>query len=337
MSFFSRIKETVKETVKDGHSTEAPGDKSTPTKSLFSRLKAGLDKTRQSFSQGLFALLGHRQAIDAQLLEELETRLILADVGIEATQQIMQDLQTRIKRNELTNAEAVLLALQQDLQAILKSVSQPWDIARGDKPYVILMVGVNGVGKTTTIAKLTHHWQQQGLSVLLAAGDTFRAAAVEQLKTWGERQGVPVIAQQANADPAAVIYDALQAATARKIDIVIADTAGRLHTQSHLMKELEKIKRVMAKLDATAPHQTLLVIDASTGQNGLNQAMQFHQVLALDGVILTKLDGTAKGGIIFAIAKKLNLPIRFIGIGEGAEDLRAFNSEEFVKALFAQG
>lgn len=326
MSLFSRAKDQTPDTA-----THPPAKTG-----LLSRLKAGLDKTRQSFSAGLSNLLGSRKIIDAELLEELETRLILADVGIEATQQIIKDLTNRVKRQELADSQALLAALQQDLQQVLEPVSQPLVIPAEIRPFVILMVGVNGVGKTTTIGKLTRHLQQQGLSVLLAAGDTFRAAAVEQLKQWGERHAVPVISQQSNADPAAVIYDAVQAAKARNIDVVIADTAGRLHTQGHLMKELEKVKRVMAKIDPTAPHQTLLVIDASTGQNGLIQAQQFHQTLALSGLILTKLDGTAKGGILFAIAKKLNLPIRFIGIGEGPDDLRVFNSAEFVKALFEQ-
>jgi fused signal recognition particle receptor len=268
------------------------------------------------------------------LLEDIETTLLLADVGVEATREIIDDLTGRVSRKELGNADALMDALHEDMQAILTPVSVPLTIPRETRPYVILMVGINGAGKTTTIGKLAHRLRQDGRSVMLAAGDTFRAAAVEQLQTWGERNGVPVIAQQQGADAASVIYDALEAARARGIDVLIADTAGRLHTQSNLMEELKKIRRVLGKLDANAPHEVMLVVDAGTGQNALNQARQFHEVIGLTGITLTKLDGTAKGGIIFAIAKQLGLPIRFIGVGEGIENLREFDAGEFVEALF---
>ena len=309
--------------------------KDTPKKAgLFARLKSGLSRTRHGLTEGVATLVLGSKSIDNELLEEIETSLLVADVGVEATRDIIDDLTRRVSRKELTDGAALMQALHDDMQAILAPCSQPLAIPADTRPYVILMVGINGAGKTTTIGKLTHRLQQEGRKVMLAAGDTFRAAAVEQLQTWGERNGVPVIAQQQGADSASVIYDALQAAQSRGIDVLIADTAGRLHTQSNLMEELKKIKRVIAKLDEAAPHEIMLVVDAGTGQNALNQASEFNEAVGLTGITLTKLDGTAKGGIIFAIVKKLQLPIRFIGVGEGIENLREFNAEEFVAALF---
>jgi fused signal recognition particle receptor len=310
-------------------------DEDAPRKAgLFARLKSGLARTRHSLTEGVASLVLGSKAIDAELLEEIETTLLLADVGVEATREIIDDLTARVSRKELGNAEALMSALHEDMEAILAPVSTPLSIPQETRPFVILMVGINGAGKTTTIGKLAHRLRQDGRTVMLAAGDTFRAAAVEQLQTWGERNGVPVIAQQQGADAASVIYDALEAARARGIDVLIADTAGRLHTQSNLMEELKKIRRVLGKLDASAPHEVMLVVDAGTGQNALSQARQFHEVIGLSGITLTKLDGTAKGGIIFAIAKQLGLPIRFIGVGEGIENLREFHAGEFVEALF---
>ena len=301
---------------------------------LFRRLKSGLSKTRSGFTDGIASLLLGKKRIDDELLEDLETQLLLADVGITATQALIEDLTQRVARNQLNDTDALVAALREDMRNMLEPVNRPLEITGLDSPFVILMVGINGAGKTTTIGKLAQRFQKQGKSVMLAAGDTFRAAAVEQLQAWGERNRVPVIAQQQGADSASVIFDALEAARARKIDVLIADTAGRLHTQDNLMEELKKIRRVMAKLDPHAPHEVMLVIDAGTGQNALNQATQFNQAVNLTGISLTKLDGTAKGGIIFAIAKQLGIPIRFIGIGETADDLRPFDAEEFVNALF---
>ena len=301
---------------------------------LFARLKSGLSRTRHSLTEGVVDLVLGSKTIDADLLEEIETMLLVADVGVDATREIIDSLTDQVARKQLNDAEALMAALHDRMQEILAPCSQPLAIPEDTRPYVILMVGINGAGKTTTIGKLTHRFQQQGLKVMLAAGDTFRAAAVEQLQTWGQRNAVPVIAQQQGADSASVIYDALQAAQARNIDVLIADTAGRLHTQSNLMEELKKIKRVLGKLDASAPHEMMLVVDAGTGQNALNQAQQFNQAVGLTGITLTKLDGTAKGGIIFAIAKQLGIPIRFIGVGEAVEDLRPFVAADFVDALF---
>ncbi len=298
------------------------------------RLKQGLSKTRASLTGGLADLVLGKKAIDDDLLEELETQLLSADVGVEATRAIIGDLTSRISRKQLDDADALLSALRQDMQAILAPCSAPLQIDTTHKPYVILVVGVNGVGKTTTIGKLAHHLRGRGHSVMLAAGDTFRAAAVEQLQSWGRRNDVPVIAQHTGADSASVIYDAVQAATVRGVDILIADTAGRLHTQSNLMEELRKIRRVVTRLDETAPHEVMLVLDAGTGQNAVSQASQFNDAVQITGITLTKLDGTAKGGIIFAIAKKLGVPIRFIGVGEQREDLRVFDANDFVQALF---
>jgi len=303
---------------------------------LFKRLREGLSRTRHSLSDGLADLVLGSKSIDDELLEEIETRLLMADVGIEATREIIDGLTEQVARKQLNDAEALMTALRDHMQAILVPSSQSLEIPAGVRPYVVLMVGINGAGKTTTIGKLAHRFQQQGLKVMLAAGDTFRAAAVEQLQAWGERNDVTVIAQQQGSDSASVIFDALQAAQARNIDVLIADTAGRLHTQTNLMEELKKIKRVMGKLDDNAPHEVMLVVDAGTGQNALNQAQEFNEAIGITGITLTKLDGTAKGGIIFAIAKKIQTPIRFVGVGEGIDNLREFNSEEFVDALFDQ-
>lgn len=300
---------------------------------LFSRMKKGLSRTSDSLFQGLGNLFLGRKEIDAELLEELESLLLMADVGIDATTDIISNLTTRVSRKELTHPEALHSALREELLQLLKPCQQPLEVA-GKKPYVILMVGVNGVGKTTTIGKLAMRYKAEGHSVMLAAGDTFRAAAVEQLQVWGERNSVPVVAQHTGADSASVLYDALQAAKSRNIDVLIADTAGRLHNKDNLMEELKKVVRVMSKLDPEAPHEVMLVLDAGTGQNALAQASHFQAAVGVSGISLTKLDGTAKGGVIFAIAKKLSLPIRFIGVGEAAEDLRPFEAEEFIDALF---
>jgi len=285
--------------------------------------------------QSLANLFLGKKAIDQNLLEELETLLLSADVGVSATQEIIDDLTVQVERKQLNDMAALQAVLQQHLRRILQPCEQPLLISSAHKPYVILMIGVNGVGKTTTIGKLAKQLQQAGQKVMLAAGDTFRAAAVEQLQIWGERNQISVIAQQQGADSASVIYDALQAAQARGMDVLIADTAGRLHTKENLLQELQKVKRVLSKLDATAPHEVMLVLDAGTGQNALVQAEQFNAALKVTGITLTKLDGTAKGGIIFTIAKKLGLPIRFIGVGEGVDDLRPFKADEFIAALFA--
>ncbi|MCP3666793.1 MAG: signal recognition particle-docking protein FtsY [Gammaproteobacteria bacterium] len=303
---------------------------------LFSRLKSRLSRSRSHLSDGLAnLLLGHKQ-IDDDLLEDLETLLLTADVGVEATTRIINDLTDQVRRNELADPEALARVLKQQLLDILQGCEKPVKAAAEGKPQVILMVGINGAGKTTTIGKLAKRLQEEGQSVMLAAGDTFRAAAVEQLQAWGERNQIPVVAQHTGADSASVIFDALQAASARNIDVLIADTAGRLHTKTNLMEELGKIARVMKKIDPEAPHEVMLVVDATTGQNALNQAQQFNQTVPLSGITLTKLDGTAKGGIVFAIAEKLGLPIRFIGVGEAIEDLRHFEPTEFVDALFSQ-
>ncbi len=301
---------------------------------LFSRLKNGLSRTRGNLTGGIGDLLLGSKTIDDDLLEEIETQLLVADLGVEATQTIISNLTQRLSRKELTDGEALMAALREEMQTMLIPCSVPLEIDSAKKPFVILVVGINGAGKTTTIGKLAKRLQDQGRSVLLAAGDTFRAAAVEQLQVWGERNDIPVIAQHSGADSASVIFDAIEAGKARNVDVVIADTAGRLHTQSNLMEELKKVKRVIGKLDDSAPHEVLLVLDAGTGQNALNQAQQFHAAVDVTGLALTKLDGTAKGGIIFAIGRKLGLPIRFIGVGEGIEDLRVFDAEEFIDALF---
>ncbi|GAB7528112.1 hypothetical protein PS3A_05190 [Pseudomonas sp. 3A(2025)] len=303
---------------------------------FFARLKQGLSKTSASIGEGMASLFLGRKAIDDDLLEEIETRLLTADVGVEATSVIIQNLTQKVARKQLTDAEALYKSLQAELAAMLKPVEQPLVIKSEHKPYVILVVGVNGAGKTTTIGKLAKKLQLEGKKVMLAAGDTFRAAAVEQLQVWGERNQIPVIAQHTGADSASVIFDAVQAAKARGVDVLIADTAGRLHTKDNLMEELKKVRRVIGKLDTEAPHEVLLVLDAGTGQNAINQAKQFNQTVTLTGLALTKLDGTAKGGVIFALAKQFGLPIRYIGVGEGIDDLRTFEAEPFVQALFAE-
>ena len=300
---------------------------------LFSRLRRGLGRTSDNLVAGMGTLFLGRKEIDAELLEELESRLLLADVGVDATVEIIGNLTGRVSRKELTHPDALEEALREELLVLLKPVEQPLKVS-GRSPFVILMVGVNGVGKTTTIGKLARRYQSEGHSVMLAAGDTFRAAAVEQLQVWGDRNDVPVIAQHTGADSASVIFDALQAAKARSIDVLIADTAGRLHNKDNLMEELEKVVRVMGKIDPDAPHEVMLVLDAGTGQNALAQASEFQRSVGVTGLSLTKLDGTAKGGVIFAIAKKLGLPIRYIGVGEAVEDLRPFAASEFIDALF---
>jgi fused signal recognition particle receptor len=301
---------------------------------LFARLKAGLQRTSSNFADGMGKLFLGKKVIDQALLEELETQLLLADVGIDATQLIVGNLTQRVSRKELADSEALYSALQDELRTLLAPCSAPLRIDAARKPYVILMVGVNGVGKTTTIGKLAKRFSDEGKSVMLAAGDTFRAAAVEQLQVWGERNAVPVISQHSGADSASVIFDALQAAQARSVDVLIADTAGRLHNKDNLMEELKKIVRVLRKLDPEAPHEVMLVLDAGTGQNALAQARHFQQAVGVSGLVLSKLDGTAKGGIIFAISQQCKLPIRFIGVGEQAEDLRPFDADEFIRALF---
>ncbi|MBP7712685.1 MAG: signal recognition particle-docking protein FtsY [Gammaproteobacteria bacterium] len=301
---------------------------------LLTRLRRGLERTRAGLTEKLAALVLGRRAIDADLLEEIETVLLTADVGVEATRDIVARLTAQVARRELGDAEALYRALREDMIAVLRPAAIPLTVpAPGEGTWVILVVGVNGAGKTTTIGKLAHRLRAEGRSVMMAAGDTFRAAAVEQLQRWGERVQAPVIAQQTGADSASVVYDALQAARARRVDVLLADTAGRLHTREPLMEELKKVRRVLGKVDPTAPHEVLLVLDAGTGQNALSQARHFQSAVQVTGLALTKLDGTAKGGIVFAIARELGLPIRFIGIGEGVEDLRPFDAEAFVDAL----
>ena len=305
-----------------------------PQVSVFERIKKGLGKTRASLTGGLSDLFSLSKKIDEELLEEIETTLLMADVGVTATSEIIDSLTDKLERNQLKDGEALRKALRDELHGLLKDVTKPLQIDSGKTPYVILMVGVNGVGKTTTIGKLTKKFQNEGKSVMLAAGDTFRAAAVEQLQVWGERNNVPVVAQHTGADSASVTFDAIQSAKSRGVDVVIADTAGRLQNKDNLMQELEKVVRVMKKLDESAPHEVMLVLDAGTGQNALSQAQVFQQAVGVSGITLTKLDGTAKGGIVFAIARQLQLPIRFIGVGEQVDDLRSFDAETFVDALF---
>ncbi|AYG47125.1 signal recognition particle-docking protein FtsY [Pseudomonas sp. Leaf58] len=312
----------------------APVEQAKP--GFFARLKQGLSKTSASIGEGMASLFLGKKVIDDDLLDEIETRLLTADVGVEATSTIVQNLTQKVARKQLADADALYKSLQEELAALLRPVEQPLVVKAQNKPYVILVVGVNGAGKTTTIGKLAKKLQLEGKKVMLAAGDTFRAAAVEQLQVWGERNQIPVIAQHTGADSASVIFDAVQAAKARGVDVLIADTAGRLHTKDNLMEELKKVRRVIGKLDAEAPHEVLLVLDAGTGQNAISQAKYFNQSVELTGLALTKLDGTAKGGVIFALAKQFKLPIRFIGVGEGIDDLRTFEAEPFVKALFAE-
>ena len=299
--------------------------------SWFKKLKKGLNKTRDNLGTGISNLFLGKKTIDSTLYDQLETQLLLADTGIETTEYILKKLTESISRKQTTDPQILKETLKVILTDILSPVCRPLQLSK--KPYVLLMVGVNGAGKTTSIAKIAHHFLNNDKKIILAAGDTFRAAAVEQLQIWGERNQVPVIAQQSGADSAAVIFDAMQSAKAKDVDLLIADTAGRLHTQQHLMNELSKIKRVMKKFDETAPHETMLILDASMGQNALNQARMFHETIGIDSISLTKLDGTAKGGIVFSIANLLQLPFRFIGVGENIDDLQPFTAEQFVEAL----
>jgi fused signal recognition particle receptor len=298
-------------------------------------LDTKLARTRSRFRDNLLDFLLGNKPIDADLLEELENQLIMADVGVDATQRVMTALNERVSRSQMSDSSALREALREELIGILQPVEQPLEIPERDTPFVILVVGVNGSGKTTTIGKLARQLLDGGKSVMLAAGDTFRAAAVEQLQTWGERNDVSVISQGQGADSASVIFDAMQSAKARNIDVLIADTAGRLHTQTGLMDELRKVKRVLGKLDPDAPHETLIVLDGGTGQNALSQAEHFNEAMTLSGMVVTKLDGTAKGGVVFAIAEKTRLPIRFIGVGEQVADLEVFEAGRFVDALIA--
>ena len=307
-----------------------------PARGFFKRLRAKLNQGPAWLTTDISELLPGRK-IDAQILDELETRLITADVGAEATRRILEELRKRVARKELNDVDALLKALHDAMFDILRPVEQPLVIDRGIKPFVILVVGINGAGKTTTIGKLAHRLLAEGFSVMLAAGDTFRAAAREQLEVWAERNKVPLIAQQDGAEPAAVIFDGLQAARARNVDVLIADTAGRLHTQTHLMDELKKVKRVMARGGSGAPHEVLLVLDGTIGQNAIAQAEEFHKGLGVTGLVVTKLDCTAKGGVVLAVAQKLNIPIRFVGVGEDTEDFGVFNASEYVSALLKTG
>ena len=305
---------------------------------LFGRLKQGLAKTRTRFTDGLADLVFGEKTVDVETLDDLEALLLTADVGVEATQQIIIDLHDRLGRSELSNGGAVYQALHEKMTAMLLASEGPLQLPTdtSQRPAVILMVGVNGAGKTTTIGKLASRFLADKKSVMLAAGDTFRAAASEQLQAWGERNGVPVISQQPGADPAAVIFDTLQSASSRQTNIVLADTSGRLHTQGGLMDELRKINRVIGKFDESAPHETLLVLDAGNGQNALSQARAFSDAVNVTGLVLTKLDGTAKGGIVFAIAAELGIPIKFVGVGEGIDDLRPFVAADYVEALLSK-
>jgi fused signal recognition particle receptor len=329
----------VSESVVDDSIVEEPVA-ATPKKSkeekkgFFGRMASGLSKTRSNLTDGLAGILLGKKEIDEDMMEDLETQLIMADVGVEATQEIIDRLTKRVTRKELRDSDALYEALIEELQDMLAVSQKPLVIDSSKKPYVILMVGINGVGKTTTIGKLAKQFQARGKSVMLAAGDTFRAAAVEQLQVWGERNDVPVVAQHTGADSASVLFDAVQAATSRGVDVLIADTAGRLHNKDNLMQELEKVVRVMKKIDDTAPHEVMLVLDAGTGQNAINQTKHFLQSVGVTGLTLTKLDGTAKGGIIFALAKQFGLPVRYIGVGEQIDDLRPFNADDFTRALF---
>ena len=343
--FFNRKKSKpeAKESVSDALAPEqskldedqAESPKAATKPSFFQRIKQGLARTGKPLTSGLSALFLGKKAIDDELLEELEALLLTADIGVDVTDEIIAALTDKVARKQLADPEALIPELKTLLLEQLKPVEVPLNVSSERQPYVILVVGVNGVGKTTTIGKLTKRFQQQGKSVMLAAGDTFRAAAVEQLQTWGERNDVQVVAQHTGADSASVIFDALQSAQAKGVDVLIADTAGRLHTKSNLMEELSKVKRVMGKLDDSAPHEVLLVLDAGTGQNAVNQLDQFAEAAGVSGLVLTKLDDTARGGVIFALSKKHGVPIRFIGVGEGVDDLQPFHAEQFVEALFS--
>jgi len=325
----------VEETEEEAPAEEIVQEQEKPTKEgFFARLKRSLVRTKENLGSGFISLFRGKK-IDDDLFEELEEQLLIADVGVETTRKIIAKLTESASRKQLRDAEALYGLLKDEMGEILAKVDEPLNI-EGKTPFVILMVGVNGVGKTTTIGKLARQFEQQGKSVMLAAGDTFRAAAVEQLQVWGQRNNIPVVAQHTGADSASVIFDAIQAAKARNIDVLIADTAGRLQNKSHLMEELKKIVRVMKKLDEDAPHEIMLTIDASTGQNAISQAKLFDEAVGLTGITLTKLDGTAKGGVIFSVADQFGIPIRYIGVGERIEDLRPFKSDDFIEALFAR-
>ncbi len=311
-------------------------DRSDKGTGLMGRLRNGLRRTRTGLTEGLATLFVGRRELDDELLEELEMRLLQADVGMEATQRVLDGLVQRVGNANIGSGETVLEALRTEISNVLEPVEQPLAIDPGKRPFVILTVGVNGAGKTTTIGKLAARFQEEGRSVMIAAGDTFRAAAVEQLQEWGERVGCPVIAQPTGSDPASVVYDAHQAALARGADVLIADTAGRLHTQSNLMDELRKIRRVLGRQDADAPHETLLILDGGNGQNALSQAEQFGAAVAVTGLAVTKLDGTARGGVLLALAERLGIPVRYIGVGERVEDLRTFRAADFAEALTAE-
>ena len=327
--------EPQEEAVEEAAPIAALQEQEKPTKEgFFARLKRSLVKTKQNLGSGFISLFRGKK-IDDDLFEELEEQLLIADVGVETTRKIITNLSEGASRKQLRDAEALYGLLKEEMSEILAKVDEPLNI-EGKTPFVILMVGVNGVGKTTTIGKLARQFEQQGKSVMLAAGDTFRAAAVEQLQVWGQRNNIPVVAQHTGADSASVIFDAIQAAKARNIDVLIADTAGRLQNKSHLMEELKKIVRVMKKLDEDAPHEVMLTLDASTGQNAISQAKLFHEAVGLTGITLTKLDGTAKGGVIFSVADQFGIPIRYIGVGEQISDLRPFNAGDFIEALFAR-
>lgn len=328
--FFKRKKEST-----GVQTTSLQTGKGESADGLITRIRQGLARTSNQFAENLGNLLLGKKAIDDELLEEIETQLLMADVGLEATSEIIDDLTMRVARKQLADSEALYEALKKHLQELLKQVEAPLKFANNKKPAVLLVVGVNGVGKTTTIGKMAKRFLDEGQSVMLAAGDTFRAAAVEQLQVWGERNKVAVVAQHTGADSASVIFDALQSARAKNVDVLIADTAGRLHNKSNLMEELSKVVRVMQKIDDAAPHEVLLVLDAGTGQNALSQLEQFNNAVKVTGIALTKLDGTAKGGIIFALAKKYKIPVRFIGVGESVNDLQVFNAQHFIDALFA--
>lgn len=330
------VQEVAAETVEDEapQAEEVEEEPKAPTLSWAQRIKAGLSRTRSGLGDGLSSVILGSKKVDDDLLEELETQLLMADVGIDATQALVNGLTDKLNRKELKDSDTLLNTLKSDMTDILSDSQKTLEPVSKEGPFVILMVGVNGVGKTTTIGKLAKKYQAEGKSVMLAAGDTFRAAAVEQLQVWGERNNVPVVAQHTGADSASVIFDALESAKAKGVDIVIADTAGRLQNKENLMNELSKVVRVMKKIDENAPHEVMLVLDAGTGQNAISQAKLFSEAVGVSGITLTKLDGTAKGGIIFAIAKQFGLPIRYIGVGEQADDLRPFVAQEFVDALF---
>ena len=330
----SLAQDAIQETLELADAAEPPIDEAS-SGGFFSRIKRGLSKTRHQLGDGLSRLLLGKKEINAELLEELEMLLLSADLGMDTTKAILDQLSDGLARQQLADGDAVFAALKERLTLMISASSKTLSFRHNNQtPVVILMVGVNGAGKTTTIGKLAKQCQQQGLRVMLAAGDTFRAAAVEQLQVWGERNDIAVVAQHTGADSASVVFDALQAAKARGIDVLIADTAGRLHTQNNLMEELKKVKRVLQKIDPDAPHETMLILDASIGQNALNQARQFHEAIGLTGITMTKLDGTAKGGIVFAIANELGIPFRYIGVGEGIDDLRPFDAVQFVNAIF---